>query len=279
MRNLDETTITQAVLATHHSAVDGRLSEVMTSLVQHLHAFARDIKLTEQEWRRGVAFLEQAANIGTGSQPEFALISHVLGLSTLVLAQNRPKSAGCTEPAAFDSQPDGPADDQIQKQIQDLGADISAASPGPRLWVEASVRDTNGKPVPYARVQINTSGSESHNALVQADGEGHLRFATVLPQPYRVVEEGAVSSLLTALDRHAWRPAHLEFVIRANGYRPLTTLVFRDGDPYLAADALFGVRASLIAEWKYQVDGTTPDGSVTVLPFYTLHFEFVLAPA
>ncbi|MBD8599021.1 dioxygenase family protein [Pseudomonas sp. CFBP 8772] len=277
MRNLDETTITQAVLATHHSAADGRLSEVMTSLVQHLHAFARDIKLTEQEWQHGVAFLEQVANIGTGLQPEFALLSHVLGLSTLVLAQNRPRTAVGTEPAAFDSQPDCPA--ESQHQIQDQGTDISATTAGPRLWVQASVHDTKARPVPYAAVQISSSGQDMRPALLQADGDGQVRFSTALPQPYRVVEQGAVNTLLAALDRHAWRPAHLEFVIRASGYRPLTTLVFRDDDPYLGADALFGVRASLIAEWKYQDRGPAPDGSVSDQPFYTLSFDFVLAPA
>jgi hydroxyquinol 1,2-dioxygenase len=277
MRNLDETTITQAVLATHYSAADGRLSEVMTSLVQHLHAFARDIKLTEQEWQQGIAFLEQAANVGTSSQPEFALISHVLGLSTLVLAQNRSRSAGGTEPAAFNRQGDDPAENQ--HQIRDQGIDISVTGSGPRLWVQASVRDTKARPVPYASVLVSTSGQDTGPVLLQTDRDGCVHFATALPRPYPVVEEGAVSALLAALDRHAWRPAHLEFAIRASGYRALTTLVFRDGDPYLGADALFGVRASLVTEWVYRVNGTAPDGSVSDQPFYTLSFDFVLAPA
>jgi hydroxyquinol 1,2-dioxygenase len=274
MRNLDETTITQAVLATHRSAANGRLSEVMTSLVQHLHAFARDIKLTEQEWQDGIAFLERVGKAGSANHSEFALLSHVLGLSTLVLAQNTTRPAGCTEPAALDSRP------LPQAKVYDLDAHITAGQSGPRGWVQGTVHDTQGRAVPYATVQVTASGRTSSTpALLQADAKGCFRFSSALPQSHQVAMEGPVNALLGALDRPAWRPAHLTFVIAAAGYRPLTTLVFQEGDPYLAADALFGVRASLIAEWKRQAAGVMPDGTETSEPFFTLEFDFVLAPA
>jgi hydroxyquinol 1,2-dioxygenase len=274
MRNLDETTITQAVLATHRSAANGRLSEVMTSLVQHLHAFARDIKLTEQEWQDGVAFLEQVGQAGSANHSEFALLSHVLGLTTLVLAQNTTRLAECTLPAALDNRA------PPQGTVYDLGANISADQSGPMGWVQGTVRDTQGGPVPFATVQVMASGPTCTTpALLQADAQGCFRFSCALPKSQQVAAAGPVTALLSALDRPAWRPAHLTFLISAAGYRPLTTLIFLEGDPHLAADALFGVRASLIAEWKHHPAGTTPDGTVATEPFFTLSFDFVVALA
>ncbi|MBA1242441.1 dioxygenase [Pseudomonas japonica] len=274
MRNLDETTITQAVLATHRNAPNARLNEVMTSLVQHLHAFARDIRLSEHEWRQGVAFLQQAGQASSASHCELALLSHVLGLSTLVLAQHSARPGGCTEPAALEQRPGAAA------ALHDLDADISASVPGPRGWVHGTVRDPMGKPIPHARVRVTASGNPSAPAaLLQADGGGTFRFACAMPQPQRMLAQGPVNDLLQALDRPAWRPAHMTFEIDAAGYRPLTTSVFQEGDPYLACDALFGVRAGLIAEWKQHPPGPQPNGVVSQAPFHTLEFDFVLAPA
>lgn len=273
MRNLDETTITQAVLATHRDASDARLSEVMTSLVQHLHAFARDIQLSEQEWRNAVAFLQQAATVSTSQHSEVALLSHALGLTTLVLAQNRKRPAGCTEAAAIEGRP------ALQAQMCDLGADITPGQAGPKGWVHGTVRDSHARPVPYATLQVSASGfSDAGPALLQADANGHFHFRTSLPRSQHIVAEGPVDWLLAALDRPTWRPAHLEFVIDAAGFRPLATLVFREGDPHLATDALFGVRASLVAEWQPHPAGTAPDGTPSLEPFHTLSFDFVLAP-
>lgn len=274
MRNLDETTITQAVLATHRNASNARLNEVMTSLVQHLHAFARDIRLTEHEWRQGVAFLEQAGQAGSPDHNELALLSHVLGLSTLVLAQHSAMPDGCTAPVALEQRPAHAA------ALHDLGADISANLPSPRGWVHGTVRDILGKPIPHAKLHVTVSGHpEAPPALLQADGGGRFQFLCALPQPQQVQTSGPVNRLLEALDRPSWRPAHMTFVVEATGHRPLTTSIFQEGDPYLASDALFGVRASLIAEWALHSPGLQPNGVVSHEPFQALEFDFVLAPA
>jgi len=279
MRNLDETTITQAVLARNSSTADARLCEVMTSLVQHLHAFARDIKLTEEEWRSGVDFLEQVGKACSSDRQEFVLLSHTLGLSTLVLAQNDRKPSGCTEATAFDVP-------QIHNStVYDLGADISAGLHGAKGYMRGTIRDAKGNPVPSATLQVSQAGGDMNNpvasdterALLQADPHGHYFFSTVVPQSHRVRHDGPVGTMLTALNRHAWRPAHLEFVISAPGYKRLVTQVFREGDPYLDSDAVFGVRSSLITHWAQQPPGETPDGTLSSDPFYILEFDFFLA--
>lgn len=274
MRNLDETTITQAVLATHHNATNARLSAVMTSLVQHLHGFARDIKLTEAECRRGIAFLEHTAASGLADRSELALLSQVLGLSTLVLAQNRAKADGCTEAAAFSL----PAPEQVPTPAP--GARINAAAAVPTGWVQGTVRDSHARPVAHAQLQVTASGLvDGSPVLLQADAEGRFNVCIGLPRSQHAVAAGPVKRLLQALERENWRPAHLEFVITANGFKPLTTWVFREDDPHLGADPLFGVRASLIAQWRLQPAGKTPDGANSIEPFNLLTFDFVLAPA
>ncbi|PHN40478.1 dioxygenase [Pseudomonas amygdali] len=274
MRNLDETTITQAVLATRRSASDARLSEVMTCLVQHLHGFARDIKLTEQEWQRGIDFLEQVGQAGSPNHREYALLSHILGLPAMVLAQNRKRSPVCTEPAVSEERSDG------QAHVHDLGVDLHVAYTGANGWVQGTVRDTKAMVIPYATLQVLPSRTHcTRPALLQADANGQFCFCTVLPQSHQVAQQGPVNILLTALDRPAWRPAYLEFVINATGFRELTTLIFCEGDPHLATDALFGVRASLIAQWQLQPPGCLPDGMLGAEPFHILNFDFVLAPA
>jgi hydroxyquinol 1,2-dioxygenase len=274
MRNLDEASITQAVLARNSGTTDARLCEIMTSLVQHLHAFARDTKLTEQEWQRGMDFLAQTGQLSSADRQEFVLLSHTLGLSTLVLAQNDKNPKGCTEPTTFDV---------LQAQnarIFDLGADISAGLVGPKCHVRGVIRDVRGNVVSGATLQICTAGGSGadvcNQALIQADHAGEYHFWTVVPDCQPILDDGPVGQMLASLNRHAWRPAHLQFTISAPGYQRLTTQVFREGDPYLDSDAVFGVRSSLIAEWIAHEPGLTPDGTSSSEAFHTLTFDFVL---
>src|SRR6476646_7006974 len=101
MINIDQWTITTAVLRAQGGAGNARLREIMDSLVRHLHEFAREVQLTEAEWAAGIDFLTRAGHITDGKRQEFILLSDVLGLSTLVTAQNNSKPAGCTEATVF----------------------------------------------------------------------------------------------------------------------------------------------------------------------------------
>jgi hydroxyquinol 1,2-dioxygenase len=271
MRNIDEDTITQAVIARHAGAADARLRDVMTSLVQHLHGFAREVKLTENEWREGMRFLAEAGRLCNGERQELALLSDTLGLSTLVTALNRRKPKGCTESTPAAVLPASPLANDDER------ADAGAGG-GEPCYVRGQVRSADGTPLAGAEIRVWQAGARG--ALGLASGaDGRFHFKGTLAQPHAIPHDGPVGRLLQALGRHPWRPAHLHFLISAAGHERLVTHVFRNGDRYLDSDAVFGVRRSLIADWVRHEAGPAPDGDAAAVPFYTLDFDFVLARA
>jgi len=275
MRNLNHHTITDAVLARQAQTADPRHKRIMDSLVKHLHAFARDVALTEEEWFQGIEFLTRCGHITDDKRQEFILLSDVLGLSMLTVAQNNDKPAGCTEATVF-----GPFHVEGAPHFEP-GADISNGARGIPCLVRGTVRGIGGEPVANARMDVWQSdedglydvqhpelGHAQARGIVHADSEGRYHFRSILAVPYAIPHDGPVGDLLKATGRHPWRPAHLHFLIEADGYEKLITHVFRSDDPYLDSDAVFGVRQSLIADWKQQ-----PDGS------YLVEYDFVLNPA
>jgi hydroxyquinol 1,2-dioxygenase len=274
MRNLTQDNITQAVLARLAETPDARLKEIMTSLVQHLHAFARDVKLTEEEWFQGIDFLTRVGHITDDKRQEFILLSDTLGLSMLTVAMNNDKPAGCTESTVF-----GPFYVEGAPSF-DLGEDVANGAPGVPCLVRGTVRGLNGDAVPGAEIHVWQADAEGkydmqrpdaeHAArgVLHANGKGEYHFKSILAEAYPIPDDGPVGDMLRATKRHPWRPAHLHFMIKAPGYETLITHVFRDGDRYLDSDAVFGVRQSLIAQWEKQADGR-----------YLVEYDFVLNPA
>ena len=272
MRNLDRHTITEAVLARQGETADPRLKQIMTSLIRHVHAFAREVHLTEAEWFKGIEFLTRCGHITDDKRQEFILLSDVLGLSMLTVAQNNDKPAGCTEATVF-----GPFHVENAPHYE-LGADISNGARGIACLVRGSVRGAGGEPVAHAHIDVWQSDEDGlydvqhagidhaqARGILRADAEGRYHFRSILAVPYAIPHDGPVGDLLKATGRHPWRPAHLHFMIKAEGYETLITHVFRKDGPYLDSDAVFGVRQSLIADWKQQ-----PDGS------YIVEYDFVL---
>jgi hydroxyquinol 1,2-dioxygenase len=264
MRPIDEDTITQAVIARHAGAGDARLREVVTSLVQHLHAFARDVKLTEAEWSEGVRFLAECGRTTGPARPETALLSDMLGLTTLVTAANHRKPKGCTEATG--------AAPGLTNGVRHGGSDGEPIEP---CFVRGRVRSLGGAPIGGAEVRVGVSDA----AVLRTDADGCFLLKTALPSPQPIGHDGPVGRLLQALGRHPWRPAHIAFTIAAPGFERLVTQVFRQGDPYLDGDAVFGVRSSLVADWTRHGRGRTPDGQDSDVPFTTLDFTFVLDSA
>lgn len=286
MRNINERTITDAVLASLAGCDDARLKQLTSALVRHLHEFAREVKLTEAEWEAGIRFLTATGQQCDDKRQEFILLSDTLGLSTLTVAQNHPVSAQATEATVF-----GPFYVEGAPQLPQ-GADISGGATGEPLHVRASVRGPHGEPVPHATVNVWQADAEGlydvqRSGLQQAQGratlrtdqEGRLAFRGVMPVPYPIPTDGPVGAMLHALKRQPWRPAHVHFMIEAPGYQTLITHVFRDGDAYLDSDAVFGVRNSLVGDFRLHPAGSrAPDGSTPARPFHTLDFDFVLEP-
>ncbi|MEN3291410.1 MAG: hydroxyquinol 1,2-dioxygenase [Burkholderiales bacterium] len=285
MKNIDEDTITQAVLASFADCRDERLRTIMNSLVQHLHAFARDVRLSEAEWFAAIRFLTGVGHITDDKRQEFILLSDTLGLSMLVTAQNNAKPAACTESTVF-----GPFFIESAPEY-DNGGDISNGAKGAACWVSGSVRGVDGEPVAGALIDVWQSdqdgnydvqypGEHEHRARgrLRSRADGSFDFRSILAEPYRIPHDGPVGGMLKAMGRHPWRPAHLHFMIQAPRYQTLITHVFRNGDPYLDSDAVFGVRSTLVADWLRHESGPAPDGTRSNTPFYTLDFDFVLNP-
>ena len=285
MREFDERSITQAVIARLANSEDPRFRHIMSSLVSHLHDFVREVRLTEAEWLTAIEFLTDVGQTCTPKRQEFILLSDTLGVSMLTIALNHAKPAGATEATVF-----GPFHTQDAPRLAQ-GADIADGAPGLPLFVHAVVHGPNGELVADAEVDVwqadedglydvqrpELGDARRARAVLRTDAQGTLRFRSVLPPPYPIPVDGTVGQMLAATGRHPWRPAHVHFMIRAPGYQPLTTHIFRDGDPYLDSDVVFGVRSSLVGDYVEHGPGTAPDGTVVEAPFFTLDQTFVLA--
>ena len=283
MKNLNEKTITQAVIDRNKNTENPRLKTVMTSLVQHLHSFAREVELTEEEWEYGIKFLTDVGQICSDSRQEFILLSDTLGLSTLVIAQNHRKPEGCTEATVF-----GPFYVSNSPELQ-LGENMSEGVKGTPWFVKGNVRSITGESVPNAKVEVWQSDEDGSydvqkehldhlegRAVFRTNAQGEYYFKTIVPEAYPIPHDGPVGKMLQQLNRHTWRPAHLHFMITADGYERLVTHIFREGSEYLESDAVFGVRSSLISNWVKHENGLDPYGQQHDEPFFTLEFDFIL---
>lgn len=255
MRNIDEQTITAAVLASLEACDDARLRQILGALVTHLHDFVREVRLTEEEWMQGIRFLTATGQACSGTRQEFILLSDTLGVSMLTVALNQGHSPGATEATVL-----GPfhVDDAPRAE---QGQDIAAGAAGRPLDVDIVVTSTDGSPLAGAEVDVWQADEDGlydvqagtqrrARALMKTDAGGRLRFRAIVPTAYPVPTDGPVGRMLVASGRHPWRPAHMHFIIRAEGHETLTTHLFRDGDPYLDSDVVFGVRKSLVVKME-----------------------------
>ncbi|ATF93555.1 Hydroxyquinol 1,2-dioxygenase [Cedecea neteri] len=285
MLNIDDKNITQEVLSNISIPTDDRMHTIFTGLIEHLHSFAREVQLTEQEWEKGIEFLTQVGKYCSPERQEFILLSDVLGLSSLVIAQNNRKPVGCTESTVF-----GPFH-VAEAPLLAAGEDFSQGAPGTPWFVKGKVIGISGEAVANATIDIwhadgdgqyDVQASDVHGlrcrGVMKADSQGEFFFRTVVPEAYEIPSDGPVGSLLAAQGRGAWRPAHLHFMINAEGYQRLITHIFNKDDDRLNSDSVFGVRTSLIADWIKHAPGIAPDGTFCQQSFCTLDFNFVLNP-
>lgn len=274
MRNVNKDNITQTVLDSIANTADPRTKQIMQALIRHLHAFAREVQLTEGELMQGIEFLTATGQKCTETRQEFILLSDVLGLSMLTVTLNNDKPAACTEATVF-----GPFFVLNAPHFEN-GEDVANGAPGAPCDVRCTVRGLNGEPIAGAQVDVwqaddegtydvQKEGLEHAQArgtlISQTDGSFHFR--SIVPEAYPIPTDGPVGTLLEATGRHLWRPAHLHFMIQAPGYETLVTHIFRDGDRYLDSDAVFGVRQSLVKAIDQQADGS-----------YLMNYDFVLNP-
>lgn len=286
MRNVNQDNITEAFTAYLGDQTNPRLREIMTSLATHLHAFARETRLTHEEWNQGLEVLREAGRITTPQRDEFVLLSDVLGLSSLVDMLNS-STAGTSSSVL------GPFHISNPPRME-MGADLRGEFEGELVLVQGSVRDTEGKPLARATLDIwqtapnglyssqdENQDEYSFHALFETGEDGLYRFTTVRPVCYTVPTDGPVGTLLNATGRHPWRPSHLHYIVKAEGYRPLVTEVFPDDDPYLDQDTVFGVRDDLLMNYipkkaqEFPAEGLALSGQVNS-DFSLVEFNIVL---
>jgi hydroxyquinol 1,2-dioxygenase len=285
MRQFNEDTLTAEVLARLKETKNPRLREIMTSAVKHLHAFAREVQLTEEEWFEGIKFLTEVGQKCDGKRQEFILLSDVLGLSMMVVALEQGTAPGATDATVL-----GPFFAHGAKEYG-YGADLreGAAVKGEDVWVSGRVLSVDGKPIPGAVLDIwqvradgvydlQTEGEFELRGRVTANDKGEYAFASYKPTSYSIPVDGPVGTLLRATGNHHMRPAHMHAIVSAPGYQQVITHVFVDGDPYLDGDAVFAVVNSLIGKYQKVDDAALAKKLGLSNPFEKLEFDFRLAP-
>jgi hydroxyquinol 1,2-dioxygenase len=286
MRNLTEANLTDAVVATMAGTKDPRLLEIMSSLVRHLHAFIRDVNLTEEEWMAGIQFLTATGQKCDDKRQEFILLSDTLGATTMKDIINNRKPPGVTEYTIL-----GPFHRADAPEMP-LGADMAGEMAGEPTVIRGRVLAPDGAPIADAKLDVWQSDAEGHydlqmpelegtalRGVFRTDAEGRYHLRTIKPSFYPIPYDGPVGQMLISTGRHPYRPAHVHFIVTAPGYEPVTTELFMEGDPYLDSDAVFGVRESLVVPFVRH-DSTGEAAALNVrAPFYTVDYDFVLKPA
>jgi hydroxyquinol 1,2-dioxygenase len=266
MRDFDETNITQAVIDRFADTPDPRLKVIMTSLVRHLHDFVRDVEPNFEEWSSAIDFLTRTGQMCDDKRQEFILLSDTLGVSMLVDAINHRMPEGATETTVL-----GPFYVVDAPELPS-GADIARGEPGERLYVEGSVSASDGRPLANAVVDVWQSEEATLRARFRTDEAGRFSFWSIMPAFYPIPSDGPVGEMLTATKRHPNRPAHIHFMIAAEGHETLITHIFVADSPYLDSDAVFGVKNSLIAPFPHGNPGEAPDGHPGPWRHLSYHF-------
>jgi catechol 1,2-dioxygenase len=278
--------VTPAVLAVMQQTSDPRLREIMTSLVAHLHAFVRDVRLTEEEFQSAAAILNEMGQATTDTHNEAVLMAGSLGVSTLVcLLNNGDHGATETQQNLL-----GPFWRMHSPRTDNGGSIVRSETPGPVLFVNAAVRDGNGDPVGGAEVDVWHSspvglyeqqdpGQAEMNlrGKLVTDERGRFWFRTVKMAGYPIPTDTVVGRLLRAQQRHPFRPAHLHVLILKEGFKTRISQVYADDDPRLDTDVQFGVTRALIGDFRRHDEPHQDDPSVRA-PWYSLDYTFTLEP-
>lgn len=274
----------EVVAASFAGTPDPRLRQVMTSLVQHLHAFIKDVELTEEEWSSAIDFLTRTGQISSAVRQEFILLSDVLGASMLVETINHRTGGSATESTVL-----GPFH-VVQSPTRQLGEDIALDGKGTPCLVSGQVTGPDGEPLAGASLDVWQTNEDGFydvqqpdlqppgnlRGLFTADAEGRFWFRSVVPRWYPIPDDGPVGQLLAATGRHPNRPAHLHVIAAVPGHLPVTTHVFVADSPYLDSDAVFGVKESLVRPVPEVDDPARAAELGLPNPFRTLTFDLSL---
>jgi len=261
MRDVRLDNLTEGAAASFAGQPDARQRELVTGLVRALHAYARDMKLTHEEWRGAIGFLHRMAAISSPERSEFTLLSDVLGVSSLVDLLGSP-------PGATPGSVLGPFHTVGSPWLPNP-ADLVRDNPGEVVRLRGQVRDTQGRPLPQATVDFWQNAAnglywqvdpaqprDNLRCQLRVDEQGYFEIRTIRPVPYQIPTDGPVwKDLVEPAGRTAWRPAHYHLIVSAPGHRTLVTELFDEADEWLDRDAVFGVREALIGRYEPDAEG------------------------
>jgi hydroxyquinol 1,2-dioxygenase len=283
MREFDEKSLTQAVIARLADCDDPRFKRVMTSLITHVHGFVREVELSEAEWFTAIQFLTEVGRTCTDRRQEFILLSDTLGVSVLVISINHRADQGSAEstvqgPFYWEGAPDMP-----------LGSNLAEGVSGEPAFYSGRVLSEDGRPLANALLDIWSGDGEGNYDMqlpgqaemkargkIRTDGDGRYWFRSIKPTFYPVPTDGPVGLMLRKMGRHPFRPGHIHMIVSAPGHLPVTTHLFVAGSEYLDSDAVFGMKESLVARFDRHPAGDGPNGDRVETPFYTVNYDFRL---
>ena len=277
----------EVVISRNANASDARLAEVMAVIIRHLHAAVKEIEPTQDEWFKAIMFLTDTGHMSNEWRQEFILLSDTLGVSMLVDAINNRKPSGASESTVLGPfhVPDAPE--------MPLGSDICLDQKGTPMLVRGRILSTDGTPLAGAKVDVWQANDEGFydvqrkgiqpdfnlRGVFRTNERGEYWFRAVKPKFYPIPADGPVGKLLADLGRHPYRPAHLHYIISAEGHETLTTHIFDPDDPYIHSDAVFGVKASLMARFATVDDPARVAAEGLSGPFVEVAHDFILAPS
>jgi catechol 1,2-dioxygenase len=277
--------VTPATVDVMHRTQDPRLREILVALVKHLHAFAREVKLTEGEFQQSAALVAALGQQTNERHNEVVLIAGSLGLSQLVCMMNNVKGETQTSASLL-----GPFWRMHSPRVANGGSILRSETPGDAFFMTGTVVDTAGAPVAGAEVDIWHSSpvglyenEDDRQAEMNLRGKfitdenGYFAFRSVLPAGYPIPTTGVTGHLLRIQDRHPYRPAHVHALIYKDGYKTISSQVYFPADPRIDSDVQFGVTRELMGNYVRH-DEPHPDQPDLPTPWWSLDHVFVVEP-
>ena len=275
----------EVVTGRNLNAKNERLKAAINVVIRKLHEAVKEIEPTQEEWLQAILFLTRTGHMSDEWRQEFILLSDVLGVSMLVDAINNRKPSGASESTVL-----GPFHVAGAPELP-MGANICLDQKGEDMLIRGHVRDVDGKPIEGATLDVWQANEEGFydvqqkgiqpefnlRGLFRTGPDGSYWFRAVKPKYYPIPHDGPVGQLLDDLGRHPNRPAHLHFIMKADGFQPLITHIFDPDDPYINSDAVFGVKKSLLAELKRVKDPERARQLDFAGDFWEIEYDFVLA--
>lgn len=281
----EEETSVEVVNARMGDDIDPRLREVTGALVKHLHAFVKETEPTHEEWLKGIEFLTKVGQTCNEWRQEYILLSDVLGVSMLVDAINHRRPSGATENTILGPfyVPEAPR--------YEPGTNICLDGKGEPMIVRGRVVDIAGNPIHGALVDVWQTNDDGFYDVQQkgvqpdwnlrgvftTDDAGEYWFRSSKPRFYPIPDDGPVGQLLVQLGRHPNRAAHIHFIVSAERYDPVITHIFTPDCQYLAEDAVFGVKDSLIAQFERIEDPEKIAEAGFTQPYWLVSWDFVMS--